>query len=739
MKIMNILREGYTKLTEQDDATFATSSFKDTMLSLYSKLIEYYKGDRSLEKDATPEEIGEMTDLAIKIANYIYHNFGDIGEVVDDGAYDELVYLYRTKTKKFLFGAPNRRKSVEIKHSYPQLKGTLSKVRYVYKDEAESAGKTNDSLQEFLEKYFDTSYSENGKKIICAISLKYDGISAVVDMKDGKIEQILTRGDNQMGADITATFPGYKFPQLEDTDFMENNQFGIQCEAVFKKNKLEEYNRLSGKTYANARSAMVGISSSFENAIDCTDFVTLMPIALSERPKKCVSRCDELQIINDCIDMRTEWICISGYSIHEILEKFNMFKDQFLAVRDQYDYMVDGLVVEFTEYMVRAELGRTNDINNFAIAYKFPSQSKSTEVLDVTYSVGRTGEVVPKVHYKPVYFNGGEFKKTTLANITNFKLMDLKPGDVINVQYSNDVLCYVTKDHMNPINLNNKNTPFEFPRECPCCGKPLSLLQKDGLKIYCTNEDCPSRVVETMVNFITKLNIKDLGSETIQYLYDAGLVKSIADLYRFDASVLDGHDGFGAKKISIIQDAIDSILNRSYKDYEVFGALGIRSVGVTLFQPICKRFEFENYVRDSFIPGIFELQLGSMKGFGPKRSALIYYELTKIMGDLELLRMLKSMNIEYTYSDKIEDELREGVKVCFSGIRDEQLELAIGRFGGFVVNSVNKETDILIVKDATTKSTKADKARKYGVEVISHHIFKDNYLDILEEHSRKYN
>ncbi|MGL6099401.1 MAG: BRCT domain-containing protein [Fusobacteriaceae bacterium] len=736
MKILEILKEGYTQLSN-DDTTFVTEGFKDIMTVTYSKLIEYYKGDKSLEQDFSREELNEVTELAIKIANSIYTNFGEIGEVVDDGFYDELVYIYKHKTGNLLFGAPNRKKNVDVKHMYPQLKGTLEKIRYIYKDEAEAAGKSRDSLEEFVERYFDTSYSQNGTKITCAISLKYDGISAVVDMIDGEIAQVLTRGDNQMGADITKLFKGYKFPNL-NTEFMESSRFGIQCEAVFKKDKLDEFNMLSGKEYKNARSAMVGLASSFENNIKCSDFISLIPISLSEKPICADNRCGEFRIINDCLEPITEWVYISGYTVYDILERFSIYKDLFLSDRDSYPYMVDGLVIEFSDYMVRAELGRERDINKFAIAYKFPSQNKLTEVTDVTFSVGRTGEIIPKVHYKPVYFNGGEFRKSTLSNVTNFKLMDLKPGDVINVQYSNDVLCYVHKDHMHPTNLHNPNVPYDVPRACPHCDGRLSLLQKDGLKLYCTNEECPSRLVEGMVNFINKLNIRDIGLETVQYLYDSGLVKNIVELVNLDVNVLTGRSGFGPKKIAILENALDNIVNNNYKDYEVLGALGIKNASITTFQPVCKRFDFEYYMNDGFIPGVFELQLAGMKGFGPKKSSGMFYELNRIFKDPKFIALFKSMNIEFTYSDSVEDELMRGPRVCFSGVRDSVLEGHITRYGGFIVNSVNKETDILVVRDASTKSTKVDKANKYGIEVVSYGVFKGSYVDILADHDKKY-
>lgn len=722
------------KLTEDGDWSFLTPEFIQGTTLITSDVISYLSG-RLTKVELSYEEMNELAELIIRLANIIYHNYGDAPSLLDDGIFDELVYVYNKVSGKYIFSAPNKKSSVDVKHKYPQLKGTLEKVRYIFKDEAEAAGKVGDSLEEFLERVFDTS--QHHVNIECVFSLKYDGISAVVDMHDNKVSQILTRGDNEMGADITATFKDYKFPMLkENVKFMENSDYGVQCEAVFKKNKLEEYNKKYNKKYINGRSAMVGISSSFDTGEDLKDYITLIPINLSERPTGCKDRKDELESINRNLDMSTEWVYCSGYDVEEVLNKFTLFRDLFLEDRDNYPYMVDGIVVEFVNPLVRGELGRVNNINKFAIAYKFASQIKNSTVEGVSFSVGRTGEVVPKVHYTPVYFNGTECKKTTLSNMVNFINMGLKIGDIITVQYSNDVLCHVTKSKALPQNVANKNPLIKYPTECPSCGEPLKFIADHGMKVYCVNRECPARTVENIINFITKLNIKNIGDATIEDMYKLGHVKSIPDLLKFDAEVLLGVDGYGPKKIETINEALFKLRTKKYYDYEILGAIGARSAALATFKKLCAEIDFKDCLDNVRFPYSIKMDIASIRGFGEIKANTIYNELAAILfSKPELVEAIDKLNIFYTYQQglgRVGESDR--VKVCFSGIRDNKLELEIYRLGGEVTDSITKDTNILVVKDATVNTGKTTKAKKYGIEIVSHGVMKTDVARIMEKH-----
>ena len=700
-------------------------------------------------------QIKKITELVLKITNFTYNNYGV--DYIDDALYDELSYLYREKEHSHIFSAPLMKKSVEVHHSFPELKGTLDKVRYVYKEEAAIAGKpSGDDIESFIKRYESTVFGSANPIIECVVSYKYDGVSAVVKMQRGKIIEVLTRGDNEMGADITRLFANYKFPQCarhlmdnfeingvkKHIDLSEIEELGIQCEVVFKKDKLEEFNEKFKKKYVNGRSAVVGITSAFDiqkkiDGIDLSEYVTLMPLNLSSKELGNLSKSEMMEIINAQLDARSEWAYLTEYSTYGLLEKFNLYRDYTSVKRNDIDYMIDGIVIEFNRPAVRNELGRHNNINNFAIAYKFPSEIKQTKVTNIFFNIGRTGEVVPIVEYEPVYFNGGEFRKTSLSNVTNMQAMALKVGDIINVQYSNDVLCYVTKDYRLPENLDNPNPVIMPPTVCPYCGKPLTLMSKEGLKLYCMNLECPSRVVEHMTNFFDKLNIKDLGRETIQYLYDENLIRNLQDLLRFDPEVLLGREGFGARKVAIIKEAIDKVFNRTYKDYEVLGALGFRAAATTTFRILCARIEFYPILMKG-LPISFEERVAELRGFGAKKAKIIAKEMQVILFDnLALWDIIKSMNIEYTYTPFI--DIDNGFKVCFTNIRDEFLEQEIVKHGGVVVNSVTKETNLLITKDASVKSSKVDKARKYNIPIMTYAQFKNEYEAVLSKLAAEFN
>lgn len=698
-----------------------------------------------------PAQLKRMIELVLKITNFTYNNYGE--NLIDDNLYDELSYLYREKEHSHIFSAPLMKKSVEVQHSFPELKGTLDKVRYVFKEEAVYAGKmSGDDIESFLKRYESTIYGANNPIINTVVSHKYDGVSAVVKMQYGKIVEVLTRGDNEMGADITRLFANYKFPKLDNPEkigivgcpasLKEIPEIGIQCEVVFLKDKLEEFNTRFKKKYVNGRSAVVGITSAFDimkftDKFDVSEYVTLMPLNIECKELGNLSKSDMMIIINAHLDERSEWALLTEYSVYGLLNKFLLYRDYVSVGRETLPYMIDGIVIEFDKPAVREELGRHNNINNFAIAYKFPSEIKETKVVNVFFNIGRTGEVVPMVEYEPVYFNGGEFRKTSLSNVTNLQALALKIGDIINVQYSNDVLCYVTKNHGLEANKKNPNPVIQPPTHCPYCNEPLSLMTKEGLKLYCMNLECPSRVVEHITNFFDKLNIKDLGRETIQYLYDEKLIRNLQDVLKFDPEVLLGREGFGARKVEIIKEAIAKVFDKTYKDYEVLGALGFRAAAATTFRILCARIEFKDIIEKG-LPQTFHKQVSEIRGFGAKKATIIEKEMETILfSNIELWNIIKSMDIEYTYTQFI--DVDNGFKVCFTNIRDEALEREIVRYGGVVTNSVTKETNLLVTKDASVKSSKIDKARKYGITIITYGQFKDDYENILGKLKAEFN
>lgn len=759
----NVLEAYYNEMLNSSEDIEIGDAMKELLSATSLKLIDSLRtnspnldGVVNYLETVEGVQIKRLTELVLKITNFSYNNYGV--NYIDDALYDELSYLYREKAHSHIFSAPLMKKSVEVQHSFPELKGTLDKVRFVYKEEAVLAGKPNgDDIESFLKKYETTLFGSANPTVECIVSYKYDGVSAVVKMQHGKIVEVLTRGDNEMGADITRLFANYKFPQLEkpidvevvDKDGKQYNinikdiaELGVQCEVVFIKDKLEEFNEKFKKKYINGRSAVVGITSAFDiqekiEGMDLSEFVTLMPLNLSSKEIGDIPKSVMMTIINSQLDARTEWAYLTEYSTYGLLEKFNLYRDYVSTKRDSIEYMIDGIVIEFDRPSVRNELGRHNNINNFAIAYKFPSQIKQTKVTNVFFNIGRTGEVIPMVEYEPVYFNGGEFRKTSLSNVTNLQAMKLKIGDIINVQYSNDVLCYVTKNFRLQENLDNPNPVICPPTVCPHCGKQLTLMNKEGLKLYCMNLECPSRVVEHMTNFFDKLNIKDLGRETIQYLYDENLIRNLHDLLRFDSEVLLGREGFGARKVAIIKEAINKVFDRTYKDYEVLGALGFRSAATTTFRVLCARIEFYPILMKG-LPISFEEQISEIKGFGNKKAKIIANEMKDILfNNPQLWDIIKSMQIEYTYNQFI--DVDGGFKICFTNIRDEFLEKEIMRYGGIVVNSVTKETDLLIVKDTSVKSSKYDKARKYKIPIITYAQFKEDYELILKKLAAEFN
>ncbi|MGL5712887.1 MAG: BRCT domain-containing protein, partial [Paraclostridium sp.] len=204
-----------------------------------------------------------------------------------------------------------------------------------------------------------------------------------------------------------------------------------------------------------------------------------------------------------------------------------------------------------------------------------------------------------------------------------------------------------------------------------------------------------------------------------------------------NAEELVGVEGYGAKKIETISDALFKLRTKKYYDYEILGAVGVRSAAITKFKKLCSEIDFKDCIDNNKFPESIKYDISGIRGFGEITATTIYNELSVILfSDPILVAALDKLNIFYTYKAGIgrSNDDDDKVKVCFSGVRDTNLELEIYRLGGIVTDSITKDTNILIVKDATVNTGKTAKAKKYGIEILSHGIMKTDFKNIMERH-----
>ena len=589
-------------------------------------------------------------------------------------------------------------------HNHPDLVGTLDKCKFVTNQEAEQLGVINDPNVKILERDFFAKHIQQGiitptQQLELVLELKYDGVSVEADCRRTVISA-RSRGDTGIGAasDMTPILEGYQF---HHNDVLTDRTVGVKFEAIMTKSNLTKFNELRGTTYANCRTAIVGLFGS-SDAYKYRDLITLVPLAVDKKDVPEVkNRLEEIELCNRLYRSHGEplrYMYIHG-NYAECLYFIKKFTEEAFAFRDYVDFMFDGIVVSYLDENIRAELGRENFVNKFSMAVKFNPLSKLTTFTGYTFEVGQDGRICPMIHYEPVEFFGTIHTKSTGSGLARFNSLGLKKGDYIQVTYMNDVMPYVTSldcEH----NRNNPNPLCEFPTVCPTCGSPLMITQT-GKTAMCTNMDCKSRVIGRMVNMLQKMNIKGFADSTIIAL-GVNHFYELMEL-KYDSVALL----IGPTNATNFVDALDRIKHGNIPDYILVGALGFTGAATQTWRVIFEEITLENFVRlMQNDPVLLEGKLKSIPGIGQATVDSIIEEYPYFEMDIQyILRETNFQNIMDNLGTPAIKQIR------FTGCRNLQLQEQLSNLGYDIDGnaSVTKKTNILLVPYEGFHSNKVNK------------------------------
>lgn len=579
-------------------------------------------------------------------------------------------------------------------HTYPELTGTLDKCKFVTIHQAQEAGV--DYLdqtvgifeRDFMYKWF-VCTSLYCDELIC--ELKYDGISVELVVENDTIIEAFSRGDstNDKAVDLTPLFGGLKFPNA--TGKLNNVIFGIKCECVITYDNLAAIQRDNPDLkYKNARNAVTGITHR-KDARRFLKYLTLVPIRTAGL--SFPSRQTEIEFLNKyyTFGINMHYMIING-TYEQLIYQVIKFVEDAEMIRPYVGFMYDGVVVSVTDPNLKLSMGRVNAVDKWSIAIKFNASIKETMFLGYSYSVGQNGVITPMAHFLPVEFLGTIHDVTSAHSYQRVRQLGLKYGDMVYIEYRNDVICYITKSP-NQYNLANPNPVIPFIEVCPSCGTPLVFTDKSAT---CPNIHCDGRQMARISNMVKKLGIKDFSTAYIQELH----ITSLASLLNYNKQTA----------VSILGEKLASKLmlrikefNESIKyDYFVIGAIGFSSIALERWKIIMANVSIEQIIFSED----YELleKLSYIKGIGDVAISTIINERRLFIDDLKTIAMLPNMIRTYGLKD-------DRLKVRFTGIRDKELEsLFIDKgFDADGTKQVNKTTDILIVPYEGFSSSKTKK------------------------------
>lgn len=650
----------------------------------------------------------------IKIAQVIY-NYTGLDTGMDDTVYDA---LYETVERSGAImddyiTVPNPNKEV-YHHTYKSLRGTLDKIYYLREEDNKEINKSRKGLEEWVKSSERKIKEKTGEDINLwnediYVFPKWDGVSVVFTFnKHGKLKQALTRGYTvtNEAQNISHIFKDWVVGPFDDFD----RDYGLKTEVMMSENDLYSYNKKYKTTYKNSRS----IVSSIINSDDVDDRVSYLQI-LSLRTSYLMDNGEEsLQKLAPAAFNRPFIQC--KLSETEKIEEFAMNHRYVDGLR------CDGAVIYIINEKIQKLLGRENEKQKFEVAYKFTEESTYSKIVDVEFTTGLFGTINPVAVFEPVKLKGNTIDHASLGSMDRFRELHLAKGDKVKILY--DIIPYCQFDETdNKCKRSGKN-PIEEPTYCLECGSPLEIRGNTGL--YCANEKCPCRKKGKILNYLNKMNIDGISYATIDVLYEEGFVKSIKDLYKLkdQKSKLLNLNRFGKKSIKNLLHSIDA--NRETTQANFLGSLGIPSVSKKTFQAVLRVMTYDDLIQTCMneeqenVIGL----LSVVPGIAEKTAIKIYEGLQENKKLIEFLEDELDLIDEHLMTNSSGD-----FSVCFTKIRDKDLEDWIVSKGGTVVDNVTKNTDVLIVpmKGVTSSSTK--KAEKYNIDIIPIQEFKDYIIN----------
>jgi DNA ligase (NAD+) len=486
-----------------------------------------------------------------------------------------------------------------------------------------------------------------------SVEPKFDGASISLIYENDMLLRGVTRGDGEIGDDITPNILQIKSIPLS-AGFSKHNiqQIEIRGEVLMNKNNFKAYNdKLMEEglpPLANPRNAAAGSLRIKDTAIvnkrNLEGFLYHVSFInkINEEEKDSISTHDQMLKLLWDLGFRSpqqEMKVVVG--INEVIDVINDFEKQ----RDLLPYEIDGMVVKVNNLVLQEKLGMTSHHPRWAIAYKFKARQATSKLLGVEYQVGRTGAVTPVAKIQPVQVGGVTVSSISIHNEEYIKEKNLKIGDVILIERSGDVIPQIVKSIVE--NRTGEEIDIKFPENCPVCHH--NLFKPEGEAVWrCSNINCKAQVVERIIHFVSKdaMDIRSFGEANVKKFYDLGLLKDIPSIYQFDPKLLKNAEGFGAKSIGNLEEAIQKSKNQPL--HRLIYGLGIRYVGETTAKTLSQH-----------INNIFDLQemdletLQKMEDVGIKVAKSIY-EFFHNDDNVSLLLLLKELGLKMN-ADKTEN------------------------------------------------------------------------------------
>ena len=678
----------------------------------------------------------EIQEKYTKLRNEIeYHNnlyYNEDNPIISDMEYDFLIRELKELEQKYpelleynkngenspteKIGGTASEKFSKVRHRVPML--SLSNTYNISEIEDFDKRVKKIILAENIE--------NNSKELEYILELKLDGLSISLIYENGMLVQAVTRGDGQVGEDVTENIR--EIPTIPKK-LKENISLEVRGEIILP---ISSFNRINQEredegedVFANPRNAASGTIRQLDKTI------------VAERGLDCYL----YYLVNaENYGIKThlesiEYIEKLGFKTTKIFEKYTDFKkleeaiDKWHDDRKKLDYETDGLVIKVNNFSLYEILGYTTKSPRWAIAYKFPAEQVKTKLMDVAFQVGRTGVITPVAELEAVNLSGSVVKRASLHNFDEIRRKDIKIGDNVIVEKAAEIIPQVVNVVFD--DRTGKEIEIQEPANCPVCNSELA--HEEGLvALKCHNPLCPEKVKRRIAYFVSRdaMNISGLGDKIVEKFIELGKIKTIVDIYSLKEyrEELENLEKMGQKSVDNLINNIEASKNRDFS--KVLYALGIPFVGKFNANLLTKNFKNIENLKNQSIENLL-----SVKGIGDKVAIAVNTFLNN-ENNWKIITDLQNIGLQFAINEsdlkEIADNPIKGKNFLATGKlqkykRNDIKDIILSK-GGNYLSAVSKNLDFLIAGEKA--GSKLEKAEKLGIRVLTEEEFEREFLEI---------
>lgn len=683
---------------------------------------KYFGQSQKFLKDPASLQDINLLREALRFNEYRYYVADDplISDAEYDVLYKQLEALEKAHPESITAGSPTQRVGPGLIKDFPKVRHLVPMLSL------ENSYNTEDLLA------WDKKNREalGLDEIEYTVEPKYDGASISLVYENDKLVRGVTRGDGEVGDDITANvYQIRNIPQVAAISAFGYEQMEIRGEVMITKKTFAKYNAMLEEqglaTLANPRNAASGslrIKDSAEvkrRGLEATLYSVSYGLPY-EDPRHPQSQQAMLEMLYSLGFRTPKKELYSGKGIASVVGHVGDFE----KMRDDLPFEIDGMVIKINDVALQDRLGMTSHHPRWAMAYKFKARQATSRLLSVGYQVGRTGAVTPVAKIAPTQIGGITVTSISIHNEDYIREKDLKINDHILIERSGDVIPQIVKSL--PELRDGSQTEIGFPKQCPVCADELYKNTEEAVW-RCTNINCRAQVLERMIHFVSKdaMDIRSLGAANVEKFYELGLLKNIPGIFRLDYGAIKGLEGFGAKSVEKLQEAIEA--SKKQPLHRLIYALGIRFVGENTSKTLARSVKNLMDLKEMNVE-----KLMSLEDIGVKVATSIHGFFSND-DNIAMLNDLSGLGLNFEKEEaKSAGAGLEGLNFLFTGtlptLKRDAAEAMVEARGGKILGSVSSKLNYLVV--GGDAGSKLEKAKKFpAIHIIS----EAEFLKLLAE------